>query len=91
MVTWSFINIGETSTSLNEINKNNKKNNVKTAQAPLYISRMIEKTDAYVVSGQKILSTFVCIVHFLQFRNIDEQTKYDNIIVCFFPCKKLSL
>lgn len=68
------------------IKKNTVKKNVKTAQAPLYISRIIEKTDAYVVSGQKYCQlSFVSyiIYDFVILMNKQNMT----ILLCFFRVK----
>lgn len=84
MVNLSFINNGETSTSLNEINNNNIYIFFKILQKRLYV--ITERTDAYVVPEQNIINFRLCRI---QFRNFDKQMKCDNIIV--FLCKKLSL
>lgn len=84
MVNLSFINNGETSTSLNEINNNNIYIFFKILQKRLYV--ITERTDAYVVPEQNIIKFRLCRI---QFRNFDKQMKCDNIIV--FLCKKLSL
>jgi len=79
----SFINNGETSTSLNEIN-NTYFFFLNTAKAPLCHNRENRRLCS---SGTKYIVNFrLCQI---QFRNFDKQMKCDDIIV--FLCKKLSL